>query len=149
MSQESYVKMALELAKQAELEGEVPVGAIVVLNGEVIGRGYNQPINGHDPTAHAEIIAMRDAARAIGNYRLKDCDLFVTLEPCLMCAGAMVHARIKHLYYGATDPKAGAVESIVQCLDLPQLNHRISYQGGLLSQECSQILKQFFQNRRK
>jgi tRNA(adenine34) deaminase len=143
-----WMQRALELAQQAVVAGEVPVGAIIVLNNEIIGEGSNSPIKHHDPTAHAEIIAMRDAAQHIENYRLVDATLYVTLEPCLMCAGAMVHARIARLVYGATDAKAGAVQSQCQVLNFPYLNHRVTVSGGLLADQCGELLTQFFKARR-
>ena len=144
-----FMREALALAAEAARAGEVPVGAVVVKEGAVIGRGYNRPILGSDPTAHAEIIAMREAGQAIGNYRLVGCELFVTLEPCVMCVGAMAHARIARVVYGATDPKTGACGSI---LDLPALltfNHHGVFQGGVLAAECGDILKGFFAERRR
>jgi tRNA(adenine34) deaminase len=148
-SDEAFMREALALAAEAARVGEVPVGAVVVKDGVVIGRGYNRPIVGSDPTAHAEIIAMREAGQALGNYRLIGCELFVTLEPCVMCVGAMAHARIARIVYGATDPKTGACGSI---LDLPALltfNHHGVFQGGLLATECGDILRGFFAERRR
>ncbi len=143
-----WMQRAIQLAEQAAQAGEVPIGALLVLNDEVVGEGYNRPIREHDPTAHAEIVALRDAASRIGNYRLLDTTLYVTLEPCMMCAGAMVHARIKKLIYGATDPKAGAVVSKVNLLEQTFLNHRVEHAGGLLSDTCGHLLSQFFKCRR-
>jgi len=143
-----YMQRALELAAHAEAEGEVPVGALVVQNGAVIGEGWNRPIVSHDPTAHAEIIAMRVAAASIGNYRLTGATLYVTLEPCPMCAGAMVHARVARVVYGATDPLAGSAGTVFNLLDAVALNHRAEVQGGVLAEECSRRLKAFFQARR-
>lgn len=145
---ERWMRLSLELAQKAEQEGEVPVGAVVVLNDKVIGQGWNKPIDSHDPTAHAEIMALRDAAKAIGNYRITDATLYVTLEPCLMCAGALIHARIKRLVFAATDPKAGAICSVAHTLDFKSLNHRIEWQMGVLADECSEVLKNFFKSRR-
>jgi len=139
---------ALTLAKKAGAQNEVPVGAVVVLNNEIIGEGYNQPITTHDPTAHAEIIALRDAAQKIQNYRLTDAILYVTLEPCTMCIGALIHARIKRLVFGALDPKTGAVASQFHLLESQRFNHRIEWEGGCLAEECGDILKKFFTNRR-
>ena len=139
---------ALTLAKQAALEGEVPVGAVVVAAGEVIGRGYNCPITSHDPTAHAEIVAMRQAAQSLGNYRLTDCDLYVTIEPCAMCVGAMVHGRIRRVIFGAPEPRAGALVSQLKLMDQSHFNHHIDWQGGVLEQQCSQLIKDFFKHRR-
>src|SRR5688500_16216804 len=124
------MRAALELASQAAEAGEVPVGAVVVKDGEIVGRGYNHPISGHDPTAHAEIAALRDAASRLGNYRLGGCDLYVTLEPCVMCAGAILHARIGRVFYGARDPKTGACGSVANPFSEPRLNHQTSVAGG-------------------
>jgi len=143
-----YMRRALELAARAEEAGEVPVGALVVLNDAVIGEGWNQPIGSHDPTAHAEIMAMRAAASGLGNYRLTGCTLYVTLEPCPMCAGAMVHARLAHVVYGAADPLAGAAGTVFDLLGSVSLNHRAQVTGGVLVESCSQRLKSFFQARR-
>lgn len=143
-----YMQMALDLARQAALNGEVPVGAIVVKDGVVIGRGANAPISLHDPSAHAEIIAMRQAALQLGNYRLVDCTLYVTLEPCVMCCGAMQHARIAKLVYGASDPKTGACGSVVNLMSEPKLNHHCEVVGGILADECGAVLSAFFKQRR-
>lgn len=143
-----WMQRALELARLGAVAGEVPVGAVLVLDDKIIAEGFNQPIAKHDPTAHAEIQVMRSGAEAIGNYRLLDTTLYVTLEPCLMCAGAMVHGRIKRLVYAATDKKAGAITSHLQVLDQPFLNHRVQLEGGMLAQECSQLLSDFFKSRR-
>ncbi|MFP8965811.1 tRNA adenosine(34) deaminase TadA [Pokkaliibacter sp. CJK22405] len=145
---EKWMRRAMALAEQAAAEGEVPVGALVVLNGEVIGEGYNRPIGSHDPTAHAEVQALRQAAAHLENYRLVEATLYVTLEPCTMCAGAMVHARVKRLVYGAAEPKAGVVESQGQLLQAPYLNHQIEVTGGVLAELCSQQLSAFFKLRR-
>jgi len=139
---------ALELARQARAADEVPVGAVVVQDGEIIGRGYNSPISRHDPSAHAEMMALRDAASHLGNYRLVDCELFVTLEPCLMCAGAIMHARIARLVYGASDPKTGACGSVVNVFAEPRLNHHTEVTGGMLADECGSLLSDFFAMRR-
>ena len=139
---------ALLLADRAAAGGEVPVGAVVVLDGQIIGRGENQPIAAHDPTAHAEIVALRDAARARGNYRLTGATLYVTIEPCLMCVGAMAHARVGTLVYGAPEPKAGAVESAGRIGALPMMNHRIVVVSGVMAQACADRLRQFFAERR-
>jgi len=146
---EKWMQLALDLARQAETQGEVPVGAVLVKNGELIGQGCNSPIGQHDPSAHAEIQAMRNAGQALSNYRLVDTTLYVTLEPCTMCAGAMIHARVSRLVYGACDPKTGAIASTSQILDQPMHNHKIEYQGGVLEQECSTLLKKFFARKRK
>ncbi len=145
---EQWMRCALELAQKAEQEGEVPVGAVVVMDNQVIGKGWNKPIDHHDPTAHAEIMALRDAAKNIGNYRLINATLYATLEPCLMCAGALIHARIKRLVFAATDHKAGAICSVAHILDFKSLNHRIEWQMGVLAQECGELLKNFFKQRR-
>ena len=143
-----YMQMALDLARQAAKNGEVPVGAIIVKDGVIIGRGCNAPIGLHDPTAHAEIIAMRQAAQHLGNYRLVDCTLYVTLEPCAMCSGAMQHARIAKLIYGASDPKTGACGSVINLMDEPKLNHHTEVVGGVLAEECGAVLTAFFKQRR-
>lgn len=142
------MRRALALAREAEAAGEVPVGALVVLDGEVIGEGWNRPICSNDPTAHAEIVAMRDAAVRVGNYRLTGADLYVTLEPCLMCAGAMVHARIRRLVFGAADPRAGAAGTVFEVLESPALNHRVTVTGGVLAQPGGELLRRFFRARR-
>jgi tRNA(adenine34) deaminase len=139
---------ALRAAQRALEAGEVPVGAVVVHAGEIIGRGWNRNITDSDPTAHAEIIALRQAGSKLGNYRLEDCELFATIEPCAMCAGALVHARIKRLVYGADDPKAGAIRSVMEVLNHPQLNHRIDIRGGVLGGRCAELLQSFFRGRR-
>ena len=147
-SDTTFMQMALELAKQAALNGEVPVGAIVVKDNVIIGRGSNTPIGLHDPTAHAEIMAMREAAAHLGNYRLVDCILYVTLEPCAMCSGAMQHARIAKLIYGASDPKTGACGSVINLMNEPKLNHHTEVVGGILAVECGAVLSEFFKQRR-
>lgn len=147
-SAEAWMRHALELAARAEAEGEVPVGALVVLNGEIIGEGWNRPIRSHDPTAHAEIVALRAAAAKLGNYRLTGATLYVTLEPCPMCAGAIVHARIARVVFGAADPLAGAAGSVFNLLESSALNHRVQVERGVLAEECSARLKTFFQARR-
>ena len=148
MHDEELMGAALELARQAETEGEVPVGAVVVKNGIIIGRGYNAPISRHDPTAHAEMMAMRDAAQHLGNYRLVDCELYVTLEPCSMCVGAMFHARLARVVFGASDPKTGACGSVLDLFSESRLNHHAQMQGGVRAQECSMLLSNFFARRR-
>jgi tRNA(adenine34) deaminase len=145
---ELYMRAALEEARQGLESGEVPVGAVVVVDGRIIGRGFNQPIGSHDPTAHAEVVAMRAAAREIGNYRLVGSTLYVTIEPCLMCVGAMVHARVGTLVFGAPEPKAGAVVSSCRAHELPSLNHRIEVLGGVLEDDCRAIIQEFFRGRR-
>lgn len=143
-----FMRRALDLARHAEQAGEVPVGALVVLNDEVIGEGWNQPIVSHDPTAHAEMVAMRSAAARMKNYRLTGATLYVTLEPCAMCAGAMVHARIARVVYGTADPKAGAAGSVFNLLESTVLNHRAQVTGGVLADECGELLRKFFEARR-
>ena len=145
---ERFMREALALAQEAEAAGEVPVGSVIVRNGLVIGRGYNHPISGIDPTLHAEIVAMRDAAQTIGNYRLLDATLYVTLEPCAMCAGAMVHARIRRLVFGATDPKTGACGSVFDIVRADALNHQLEVTAGVLDAECGEVLRDFFRERR-
>lgn len=145
---EAFMRAALELARQAEAAGEVPVGAVVVLDGKIIGRGYNAPISRNDPTAHAEMMALRGAAQNIGNYRLVGCELFVTLEPCLMCAGAIMHARVARLVYGARDLKTGACGSVVDAFAELRLNHHAEVYGGMLADECGLMLSNFFALRR-
>jgi tRNA(adenine34) deaminase len=148
MNDDYFMQQALDLAAEARRLGEVPVGAVVVRDGAVIGRGFNQPISSHDPTAHAEIVAMRDAARRLRNYRLNDCQLFVTLEPCAMCAGAMLHARIVRVVYGAPDPKTGACGSILDLFAERRLNHHTEVTGGVLAPNAASLLQQFFMERR-
>ncbi len=143
------MQLALDLAREAAKNGEVPVGAIIVKNGVVIGRGSNAPIALHDPTAHAEIIAMRQAAAVLGNYRLVDCTLYVTLEPCAMCSGAIQHARITKLAFGASDPKTGACGSVVNLMNEPKLNHHTEVVGGILAEECGEVLSSFFKAKRE
>ena len=145
---ECYMRAALEEARKGFDAGEVPVGAVVVADGRIIGRGFNQPLGGHDPTAHAEVVAIRAAAREIGNYRLVGSTLYVTIEPCLMCVGAMVHARVETLVFGAPEPKAGAVVSSCRAHKLPSLNHRIEVLGGVLEEDCRAIIQEFFRGRR-
>ena len=147
-SDELWMEEALRCAQRALEMGEVPVGAVVVANGKIIGRGWNRNIAGNDPTAHAEIIALREAGATVGNHRLGDCDLFVTIEPCSMCAGAMVHARIKRLVYGSDDPKAGAVRSVMQVVNHPQLNHKLEVGSGVLAGRSAELLQTFFKSRR-
>jgi tRNA(adenine34) deaminase len=144
MNDQSYMAEALALARAAGERGEVPVGAIVVKDGAIVGRGGNAPIAANDPTAHAEIAALRDAARALGNYRLQGCTLYVTLEPCAMCAGAILHARLARLVFGAHDPKTGACGSVVDLFAHPRLNHHASVEGGVLANECGKLLSDFF-----
>jgi tRNA(adenine34) deaminase len=143
-----YMRQALSQAHNAWALGEVPVGAIVVKDGQIIATGFNQPIGTHDPTAHAEIMAMRAAASILGNYRLPGCELYVTLEPCAMCAGAMLHARLARVVFGAADPKTGACGSVVNLFEQQKLNHHAELAGGVLAEECGAMLKQFFADRR-
>jgi tRNA(adenine34) deaminase len=145
---ELWMQEALRSAQRALEAGEVPVGAIVVHDQRIVGRGWNRNIADHDPTAHAEIVALREACATLGNHRLAACDLFVTIEPCAMCAGAMVHARINRLIYGADDPKAGAVRSVMQLLNHPQLNHRVEVHRGVLAGRSAELLQTFFKSRR-
>ncbi|MBI3045391.1 MAG: tRNA adenosine(34) deaminase TadA [Betaproteobacteria bacterium] len=149
MSDEFFMREALALAREAAAAGEVPVGAVVVKDGAVIGRGFNQPISSNDPSAHAEMVALREAAARLRNYRLNDCDLFVTLEPCVMCAGAMLHARINRVVYGAADPKTGACGSVIDLFAERRLNHHATVAGGLLAEEAGQLLQNFFSARRQ
>ncbi len=143
-----FMREAIALAQQAQQAGEVPVGAVVVRDGQIVGRGHNAPIGQHDPTAHAEVVALRDAARRLGNYRLEGCTLYVTLEPCVMCSGAVLHARLARVVYGATDPRAGAAGSALDVYALASLNPHTEVSGGVLAQECGQLLKDFFKPRR-
>lgn len=142
------MRVALELARTAGSLGEVPVGAVVVKDGEIVGRGYNQPIGKHDPTAHAEVMALRDAARTLGNYRLPGCTLYVTLEPCVMCTGAIMHARVARVVFGATDPKTGVAGSVINLYTEARLNHHANIEGGVLAGECGALLSAFFAARR-
>lgn len=148
MNDDDYMRAALEQAQRAAQAGEVPVGAVVVKDGEIVGRGFNAPITRHDPSAHAEMMAMRDAARRIGNYRLVGCELFVTLEPCVMCVGAMFHARIARVVYGAKEPKTGAAGSVFNLFTEPRLNHHARIEGGVLAEECGRVMSDFFAARR-
>jgi tRNA(adenine34) deaminase len=146
---ELWMQEALRAAQRALEAGEVPIGAVVVCNGQIVGRGWNRNLTDFDPSAHAEIMALREAGLTLGNHRLGDCELFATLEPCAMCAGAIVHARLKRVVYGADDPKAGAVHSVMQVLNHPQLNHRVEVQSGVLAGRCSELLQEFFRRRRQ
>jgi tRNA(adenine34) deaminase len=149
MSDEEFMREALALAKLAAKAGEVPVGAVLVREGAVVGRGYNRPVTGRDPTAHAEVVALRDAAEQIGNYRLGECELYVTLEPCAMCAGAIMHARVSRVVYGAADPKSGACGSVVDLFAEDRLNHHATVTGGVMAEEAARLLQEFFGARRK
>ena len=146
---DAFMREALVLAQRAWDAGEVPVGAVVVKDGVVIGRGFNQLITSSDPTTHAEIVALREAAQHLKNYRLVDCELYVTLEPCMMCVGAMLHARVKRVVFGASDPKTGVCGSVMNLPAEEKLNHHATFEGGVLSEECGAMLKAFFQSRRK
>jgi tRNA(adenine34) deaminase len=145
---ELWMQEALRAAQRALEAGEVPVGAVVVHDGKIVGRGFNRNLSDSDPTAHAEVVALREAGAAIGNHRLGDCELFATIEPCAMCAGALVHARIRRLVYGADDPKAGTVHSVMQVVNHPSLNHRMEVRGGVLAGKCAELLQEFFRSRR-
>ena len=145
---EVWMEEALRQAQRALEAGEVPVGAVVVRQGEVVGRGFNRNLLDDDPTAHAEMVALREAARAIGNHRLPECEMYATVEPCAMCAGALVHARLRRLVYGADDPKAGAVRSVLPVLNHPALNHRMQVEAGVLGGRCAEMLQAFFRGRR-
>ena len=148
MDDNEFMGLALDLAREAGAAGEVPVGALVVIDGDVVGRGYNQPIGRHDPTAHAEIMALRDAATRLGNYRLPGSTLYVTLEPCAMCAGAIMHARVGRVVFGARDPKTGAAGSVIDLFAETRLNHHTAVSGGMLADECGSLLSGFFAVRR-
>ncbi|HXD15697.1 MAG TPA: tRNA adenosine(34) deaminase TadA [Vicinamibacterales bacterium] len=149
VSRESFMDAALEQARLGLAAGEVPIGAVLVIDDEIVARGYNQPISSCDPTAHAEILVLREAARAIGNYRVTSADLYVTLEPCLMCVGALVHARVRGVIYGAAEPKTGALVSTVRALDTPGLNHRFTAAGGVRGQEARELIQEFFREKRR
>ena len=144
-----FMRAALEEAARGLAVGEVPVGAVLVVDDRIVGRGFNQPIRAVDPTAHAEVLALRAGAQAIGNYRLTDATLYVTLEPCLMCVGALVLARVREVVYGALEPKTGALASTIRALETPGLNHRFLVTGGVLEEACRELIQQFFQGRRK
>jgi tRNA(adenine34) deaminase len=148
MDDTSFMRLAIEQARLADAAGEVPVGAVLVMDGALVAHGFNQPITTADPTAHAEIVTLREAARALGNYRLAGATLYVTVEPCLMCVGALVHARVARVVYGAPEPKTGALGSTVDALDNPYLNHRFQVTTGVCPDECRDLLQAFFQRRR-
>jgi tRNA(adenine34) deaminase len=148
LADEAFMREALAEARKADAAGEVPVGAVVVMAGEVVGRGFNRPIGDADPTAHAEVVALRDAAAQVGNYRLTGAELYVTVEPCLMCVGAAVHARVGRVVFGAPEPKAGALGSAVDAMAIPGLNHRFGVTAGVLAGECAAVLQAFFRARR-
>ena len=143
-----FMQQALDQAKLAAMAGEVPVGAVLVRDGKIISRGFNQPIGNSDPSAHAEMIALRSAAQLESNYRLPGTTLYVTLEPCIMCAGAMLHARVERLVFGATDPKTGAAGSVLNVFSEKQINHQTQFEGGIMDDECGQVLRDFFKGRR-
>jgi tRNA(adenine34) deaminase len=145
---EHWMRHALMLAQRAQAEGEVPVGAVLLKDNEIVGEGWNRPITTHDPSAHAEMMALRAAAQTLGNYRLTGTTLVVTLEPCIMCAGAITHARVSRLVFGAADPKAGAVHSVYDVIANPRLNHRVEWSGEILEPDCSELLRSFFRSRR-
>lgn len=142
------MQRALELAQQAQASGEVPIGAVLVKDDRIIGEGFNAPIGRHDPTAHAEIMALRSAAQRLGNYRLLNTTLYVTIEPCVMCAGALVHARVREVVFGAAEPRTGAMGSVFDILQSAKLNHRVEVRGGVMAEECAAIMQQFFKQRR-
>jgi tRNA(adenine34) deaminase len=149
LTDEDWMRHALRLAERAHAEGEVPVGAVVIKDGEAIGEGWNRPIAAHDPSAHAEMVALRAAADAVGNYRLLDTTLYVTLEPCVMCAGAIVHARVSRVVFGAGDPKTGAAGGAVDIFAAPFINHRVVVDSGIMAEECGALLSAFFKERRR
>lgn len=144
-----WMRHAIELARQGQESGEVPVGAVIVKDDQIVGEGWNQPIGQHDPSAHAEMVALRQAGKTLNNYRLLDTTLYVTLEPCVMCAGAIIHARVGRVVYGANDPKAGAAGSVVDIFANPRINHHVTVEGGLLAAECGDLLTQFFKAKRR
>jgi tRNA(adenine34) deaminase len=146
---DEFMQAALEQAQLGAAAGEVPIGAVLVVNGRIIAEAFNQPIGSVDPTAHAEVLVLREAARALGNYRLTDATVYVTVEPCLMCVGALVHARVREVVYGATEPKSGALVSAVRALEQPGLNHRFAVTGGVLDVECRSIIQKFFWDKRR
>jgi tRNA(adenine34) deaminase len=149
MTHEEYMQAALEQARLGAAAGEVPIGAVLAVNGQIVSEAFNQPIGSLDPTAHAEVLVVREAARALGNYRLTDAVVYVTIEPCLMCVGALVHARVREVVYGATEPKTGALVSAVRALDQPGLNHRFAVTGGVLEAECRSLIQKFFWDKRR
>jgi tRNA(adenine34) deaminase len=149
MTHDDFMQAAIEQAKLGAAAGEVPIGAVLVVNDRIVSEAFNQPIGSVDPTAHAEVLVLREAARALGNYRLTDATVYVTIEPCLMCVGALVHARVREVVYGATEPKTGALVSAVRALEHPGLNHRFAVTGGVLELECRSIIQQFFWDRRR
>jgi len=148
MSDEQFMRRAIALAEQGAALGEVPVGCVIVRDGEIIGEGFNRPISSHDPTAHAEVVALRDAAKNQNNYRLPDATLYVTIEPCTMCVGALVHARIARVVFGAPEPKSGSLVSADQLMNKTHFNHQFEFVGGVLADECSELISSFFRNKR-
>lgn len=146
---EAFMQAALEEARRGLAAGEVPIGAVLVVGGAIVARAFNQPIGAVDPTAHAEILVLRQAARALGNYRLAESVVYVTVEPCLMCVGALVHARVREVVYGAVEPKSGALVSAVRALEMPGLNHRFAVSGGVLEADCRELIQAFFRDRRR
>ncbi len=149
MTRDDYMREALQQARLALAAGEVPVGAVLVVGDQIVARAFNQPITGNDPTAHAEVLVLREAARALGNYRLTDATVYVTVEPCLMCVGAMVHARVREVVYGAAEPKTGALASTLKALESPGLNHRFAVTTGVLEDDCRAIIQEFFREKRR
>ncbi|MCP4714376.1 MAG: tRNA adenosine(34) deaminase TadA [Deltaproteobacteria bacterium] len=149
MQDNRFMRVALEMAHMAGAAGEVPVGAVLVLNGEIIARAHNQPIRLHDPTAHAEVVALRQGGQAVENYRLSECELYVTIEPCIMCMGALLHARIRRLIFGALDPRMGAAGTLYDLSCDPRLNHAVEVDAGLMEDECRSVLQEFFKEKRK
>ena len=149
MTHDEYMRAALEEARRGLAAGEVPIGAVAVIGGEIVARAFNQPIGAVDPTAHAEVLVLREAAQHVGNYRLTGATIYVTVEPCLMCVGALIHARVGEVVYGATEPKAGAIVSIIRAHETPGLNHRFAVTGGVLETECRELIQQFFRDRRR
>jgi tRNA(adenine34) deaminase len=149
MTTDEYMQAAIEQATLAAAAGEVPIGAVLVVNDRIISESFNQPITSVDPTAHAELLVLREAAHALGNYRLTDATVYVTIEPCLMCVGALVHARVREVVYGATEPKTGALVSAVRALEQPGLNHRFAVTGGVLEAECRSLIQKFFWDKRR
>ena len=149
MSHQSFMEAAIDQARRGLASGEVPIGAVLVIGGEIIARAYNRPITSVDPTAHAEVVLLRAAAKATGNYRLTDATVYVTLEPCLMCVGALVHARVKEVVYGAVEPKTGALVSSMRALETPGLNHRFAVTGGVLEEQCRGLVQEFFRAKRQ
>ena len=149
MSHEAFMRAAIEQAEQGLAAGEVPIGAVLVVDDRIVSAAFNQPIGSHDPTAHAEVLVLREAAKTLGNYRLTSATVYVTLEPCLMCVGALIHARVREVVYGATEPKTGALVSTVRALETPGLNHRFAVTSGVLEDECRVLIREFFRDKRR